>query len=240
MANTDNTPKRGRPNAQSQIDALKTQIAEMQSKQDNVNNEILTLLAAMQGSFQTPKTETPSVVKQDIVEETPKEEYSEPALNDIIRVVSLTRGILTLSYAGKHIQFSHFGEARRMTYADVMALLTENREFVKAGYFYVYSPAAIHFNNFENEYEKILNYEDINSICSKSAEELTRLFAKDKLGSYTHITSEQVETITKVIADKIYSGENVDMNKVAIISNLTGININDAAEEMKELAAKLA
>lgn len=238
--NEKTTPaKKGRPNSQEQINTLKTQIEEMQAKQDSVNQQIMSLLLAMQNNSPAPKSETTTVETPVEIDEAPKE-YNEPSLNEIIKVVSLTRGILSLSYNGKHTQFTRFGEVKRMIYSDVMALLTENREFAKAGYFYIYSPAAIHFNNFESEYEKILSYEDIENICSKSSEELTRIFAKDKLGNYINITPEQVETITKRIADKIYSEEHIDMNKVAIISNLTGVNINDAAEEMKALAAKLA
>ena len=159
-----------------------------------------------------------------------QEDDSEIRTNKYIKVMSLNFGKLVLSTEargqGKVFVFNKFGEVKNIVYSDLANLIHHQQSFAEQGRFYVFDKQVIKNHGLIEFYEKFMTKEMIDNILNHNREEVVSLF--------NNTTDAQKEVIVNLLIKKIVDGEDVDINKVDIISRLWGQNIYDIARDRIE------
>lgn len=157
----------------------------------------------------------------------PQEEFIN--IYKAIPVMSLFDGMLNLSTQpngqGKSYTFNRFGEVRNIVYSDLRDIIGSNFSFAKEGLFYVMDEKIVFENGLTEYYEKMLNKEAIENIIETDKENILNIFDS--------APKSQKETIVDIIVGKMAKGESFDLNKVSIISDKIGKDINTMVKDLK-------
>jgi hypothetical protein len=150
---------------------------------------------------------------------------------DYIKVMSLLPYSLNLCTRergqGKVYRFSKLFQVKRVIYSDLIDILEVNRQFLEDGYFIILSPKVVRLNGLDDVQSSILTKEKIEEILNGSDE---------SLAVYSSANKRQQEVIVEMITDKLVNEPNgIDLNLVDRLSRLSGVNISQKAEDLREL-----
>lgn len=215
-----------------EIEQIKKENEELKSN-INILMEQMTKLLEKQNTPETVSTtSTTDNVEDDGLE------YPEPDANKQVRLVSMYYGSLTLCNSmnrntARMLTFSKFGEIKSVLYHDLVDFVNNERKFAEAGYFYILDKAAVYHLGLSADYKKLVDVNFINNIMNYSDVEVHDIVST--------MTTAQQDSLVEILADRMFNGQKMDMNKIDIISKITGKNIQNKVEEKKHfmgLAAK--
>jgi arsenate reductase-like glutaredoxin family protein len=147
------------------------------------------------------------------------------SLNKVVPVVSLFYGGLTLKTAksgGHEYRFEKFGDLRPIVYQDLLNCISTQNRFFREGFVYIMDQDVVSANNLNDFYKKILSKEQIEDLLNKNNETIRALFS--------NTTSTIQQTIVDLILEKIRTKQNLDSNKVNIISEIYGRDLYKLAD----------
>ena len=212
----------------SEIDELRKELRDSQKQQNEINAKLLEMLA----NLTAQKAEQPvnTVQKQDVaVVRKNYDNLRQPRPDAMIRLQSLTKGELCLNVNGSvAINFDKYGDIKPVLYSELMNIVNNNRLFAEEGAFYIMDDASVKYIGLSRYYDNILSYDEIESLESYSDDELRTIVTK--------ISDFQKDVVSLVFANRIYNDEQVDRNKVEVISKACEIDIAKRAREMKQIA----
>lgn len=194
----------GRPsNAEKEAAELKKQVAVLKKQMESMKSSVI----------DNVQPDNDAVVRPD----------------KYIKVMSLNFGLLNLTTEtkgrGKIFKFTKFGDVRNIVYADLANIIHTNQKFAEEGRFYIFNKQVVINHGLSEYYEKFMTKEMIEKILD---------FDKDKMVDlFTNATKTQRETIAQILIKRIKAGEDIDLNKVDIISRLYGISLYEIANEYK-------
>ena len=212
----------------SEIDELRKVLRDSQKQQNEINAKLLEMLT----NLTAQKAEQPvnTMQKQDV--EVVRKNYDnlrQPRPDAMIRLQSLTKGELCLNVNGSvAINFDKYGDIKPVLYSELMNIVNNNRRFAEEGAFYIMDDASVKYLGLSRYYDNILSYDEIESLESYSDDELRTIITK--------ISDFQKDVVSLVFANRIYNDEQVDRNKIEIISKACEIDIAKRAREMKQIA----
>ena len=212
----------------SEIDELRKELRDSQKQQNEINAKLLEMLT----NLTSQKAEQPvnTMQKQDV--EVVRKNYDnlrQPRPDAMIRLQSLTKGELCLNVNGSvAINFDKYGDIKPVLYSELMNIVNNNRRFAEEGAFYIMDDASVKYLGLSRYYDNILSYDEIESLESYSDDELRTIVTK--------ISDFQKDVVSLVFANRIYNDEQVDRNKIEVISKACEIDIAKRAREMKQIA----
>ena len=212
----------------SEIDELRKELRDSQKQQNEINAKLLEMLT----NLTAQKAEQPvnTVQKQDVaVVRKSYDNLRQPRPDAMIRLQSLTKGELCLNVNGSvAINFDKYGDIKPVLYSELMNIVNNNRRFAEEGAFYIMDDASVKYLGLSRYYDNILSYDEIESLESYSDDELRTIVPK--------ISDFQKDVVSLVFANRIYNDEQVDRNKIEVISKACEIDIAKRAREMKQIA----
>ena len=212
----------------SEIDELRKELRDSQKQQNEINAKLLEMLT----NLTSQKAEQPvnTVQKQDVaVVRKSYDNLRQPRPDAMIRLQSLTKGELCLNVNGSvAINFDKYGDIKPVLYSELMNIVNNNRRFAEEGAFYIMDDASVKYLGLSRYYDNILSYDEIESLESYSDDELRTIVPK--------ISDFQKDVVSLVFANRIYNDEQVDRNKIEVISKACEIDIAKRAREMKQIA----
>ena len=212
----------------SEIDELREELRDSQKQQNEINAKLLEMLT----NLTSQKAEQPvnTVQKQDVaVVRKNYDNLRQPRPDAMIRLQSLTKGELCLNVNGSvAINFDKYGDIKPVLYSELMNIVNNNRRFAEEGAFYIMDDASVKYLGLSRYYDNILSYDEIESLESYSDDELRTIVPK--------ISDFQKDVVSLVFANRIYNDEQVDRNKIEVISKACEIDIAKRAREMKQIA----
>ena len=212
----------------SEIDELRKELRDSQKQQNEINAKLLEMLT----NLTAQKAEQPvnTVQKQDVkVVRKSYDNLRQPRPDAMIRLQSLTKGELCLNVNGSvAINFDKYGDIKPVLYSELMNIVNNNRRFAEEGAFYIMDDASVKYLGLSRYYDNILSYDEIESLESYSDDELRTIVTK--------ISDFQKDVVSLVFANRIYNDEQVDRNKIEVISKACEIDIAKRAREMKQIA----
>ena len=212
----------------SEIDELRKELRDSQKQQNEINAKLLEMLT----NLTSQKAEQPvnTVQKQDVaVVRKNYDNLRQPRPDAMIRLQSLTKGELCLNVNGSvAINFDKYGDIKPVLYSELMNIVNNNRRFAEEGAFYIMDDASVKYLGLSRYYDNILSYDEIESLESYSDDELRAIVPK--------ISDFQKDVVSLVFANRIYNDEQVDRNKIEVISKACEIDIAKRAREMKQIA----
>ena len=212
----------------SEIDELRKELRDSQKQQNEINAKLLEMLT----NLTAQKAEQPvnTVQKQDVaVVRKNYDNLRQPRPDAMIRLQSLTKGELCLNVNGSvAINFDKYGDIKPVLYSELMNIVNNNRRFAEEGAFYIMDDASVKYLGLSRYYDNILSYDEIESLESYSDDKLRTIITK--------ISDFQKDVVSLVFANRIYNDEQVDRNKIEVISKACEIDIAKRAREMKQIA----
>ena len=209
----------------SEIDELRKELRDSQKQQNEINAKLLEMLT----NLTAQKAEQPvnTVQKQNVaVVRKNYDNLRQPRPDAMIRLQSLTKGELCLNVNGSvAINFDKYGDIKPVLYSELMNIVNNNRRFAEEGAFYIMDDASVKYLGLSRYYDNILSYDEIESLESYSDDELINIVTK--------ISDFQKDVVSLVFANRIYNDEEVDRNKIEVISKACEIDIAKRAREMK-------
>lgn len=167
--------------------------------------------------------------------ESPKEESfvkNNIALDELIKVVSLVDHPIVLLENGRNAKyrFDGFGQVKLVIYQDVLQILEKYQTFMNRGIFMILDQRVIDRHGLHDIQSNILPKEKIERILDGS---------KEAIDIFKSSSDEQKNVIIGMITRRLVNDpKSVDLNVVDEISRLTKINIQQNAEESRELFTK--
>jgi hypothetical protein len=126
------------------------------------------------------------------------------------------------------IRLEKFGDIKPVLYSQLVTIVNQNRHFAEAGLFYILDDRAVYYLGLSEYYKKIIPIETIEGIGNYSDDDIKQIVSV--------MNDSQKEVLCKVLADKIYANENIDRNKVELVSKVCNIDIQGKVREMQEMA----
>lgn len=202
-------------------------ILRLEKENAEIKQQLKELLEVLKATKDDTKEELKEVKKVEEYSDIPEE----PAPNKMIRVLSLCRGSLNLSEdetgRGK-VKFSKYGEIKPILYSSLINIVNYNRKFAEKGLFYILDKASVYYLGLNNAYNHLVTNDVLDNICEYNDIDIEKIIDSTE--------SSQIDTMVKNLIDRIYAGESVDLNKVKIISNKTGVDILSKVNEMKSFS----
>jgi hypothetical protein len=158
-----------------------------------------------------------------------QQQYTNISPNDMIEVVSLCNDKLNLNTKnhgdGNRYSFEYFGETKNIMFSEIAQIKETQRNFARKGYFFVNNTSAVRLLGLEEDYKKILNVEKIKEILANSPD-------SDKLLKSANAGQQGI--IANMMIGMIMEGQDIDMNLVRKVSEVSGIDINQRVIAQKE------
>lgn len=133
-------------------------------------------------------------------------------LNKQVKVMSLCPNKLNLSTEkggkGHHYGFERFGETKKISYGDIVAIGENHRNFKEAGFYIILDDAIVEEEGLTDTYAKILNKEKIERILANE---------EDAMTLFQSANPKQQKIVVDMIVAKLVAGEYVDQNLVNAI-----------------------
>ena len=157
--------------------------------------------------------------------------------NRQVRVMSLCPNKLNLSTEkggkGHHYTFERFGETKKISYGDIVAIGEEHRNFKEAGFYYILDDKIVEEEGLSDIYINILNKEKIEQVLSNNA---------DAISMFQKTNPKQQKNIVDMIVGKLLAGEYVDQNLIVSIDRILNptndknyVGINDRVRNVEEI-----
>jgi hypothetical protein len=211
------------PNTPTPTDNLKQENQKLRKELDELKQLILDLT-------QNQSQPTEKIATINKIEIDDDNEYSEIKPNKYIKVMSLNFGKLVLSTEGKGrgkvFEFPKFGDVRNIVYTDLANLIHNHQSFAEKGRFYIFDKQVVKNHGLVEYYNKLLTKEMIEKILDYNKDDIVNLFK--------NATDAQQETIINLLIKKLVAGEELDINKIDIISRLSSVDIYKIANEKIE------
>lgn len=151
--------------------------------------------------------------------------------NKDVVVTSLTVGELNLATEGYGrgaiYTFNHIGEELSIPYEDLKKIIKNNKSFIEGGNVFINDEEVIKSQRLTNVYKKLLSYDKILELFNKDKSTFKDIFM--------NMTNNQKETLKRIIFEKLYNNEDVDMNIVQIINDDMHIDIMGDFKKDKDL-----
>lgn len=173
------------------------------------------------------------------VMEAPTEEVftnNKLALDELVKVVSLIDYSLNLLPQGQNMggrakyRFEKFGEVKQIIYQDILQIIEQYSSFMEKGMFMILDQRVIDRHGLHEIQSKVLPKEKLEQILSGS---------KEAVEIFKSSGEDQRRLIVGMITRKLAADpKSVDLNLVSDISRISGINIQQNAEESRELFTK--
>jgi hypothetical protein len=164
-----------------------------------------------------------------------KTDAKEGGSDSYVKVMSLTPHLLNLSTEGngkgKIFTFHKFGEVKKILYRDLVDILSANQKFHEQGLFYIMNKEVIEEHGLEDMYEKVLTKESILKIINGENQ-------TDAVNIFSSATEKQQDFVCEMFIQKIFDGENVDLNLVDRLSRVMQKRIKDYDIRKKAEEAK--
>lgn len=231
MANTTRTQKSVTKATDTTTINNKEQDAKMEqlAAENAALQDMIAKLSARLDEMDKAKEACGEKIATDAVEDT--SEYPEPDANKQIKIMSMFYGSLNLNNnsnrsAGRILTFHKFGEIKSVLYHDLVDYVNNERRFAEEGYFYILDKAAVYHLGLTNEYSHLVDGDIVNHMMDYSANELESIVSV--------MTDAQKESIANLFADKLYHGEELDLNKIAVISKHLPVGIEQMVQEKKD------
>ena len=156
------------------------------------------------------------------------QEYPEPAPNKNIKIISLYYGVLNLfSETGVKLSFNHYGQVKNILYNKLIDVINSNLKFAENGYFYILDKDAVYHLGLTDAYKKIQPKEVIDNLYDYDETVINQIAKK--------LTDEQKFSLLYGIAERIFHGEKLDLNKISVLSKALNKDINDLVKEMQSV-----
>lgn len=217
------TPRQATKPTQREKD-LEAQVASLTKMMQELQKMIGAKEEAPQSVPETPQTlnEIFSLPTEQVQEAIPFREY--------IRVMSLTNHRLSISTEaygqGTVYNFTNFGQVQSIFYDDLAKIIHNNDRFTREGYFYILDPRVIRIHNLVDDYKKIVDKDTIANILNLPIEKIRTVM--------NNSSSHCRKTIASMVLDKLLEGGPVDLNKVRVISETSGSDIEEIVKKIKE------
>lgn len=161
--------------------------------------------------------------------------YEEPSPTKNIKLISLYYGSLNLS-DGKNskISFDKYGQVKNCLYSKLVDIVDNNAKFAESGYFYIADKAAVYNLGLADVYKNIKPKEVLDNICDYDDGSIINICET--------ITNEQKDELAFGLARRKFNGENLDYNKLVLISKHINKDIIEMIKDMEKVdeANKLA
>lgn len=156
--------------------------------------------------------------------------------NDVDLSMTKRVTITSLSTGGVNLRTSVEGNAKRfrldgigqtipIIYEDLINCINSDRWIFEDGIVFINDKKAVEENYLEEAYRKFLDINTITNILD---------FDRSTISEMLNNTTDEIkQTICILITDKINKGEGVDMNKIAVIEQICGIDIRDLANKRR-------
>lgn len=205
-----------------EIEELKRQIAMLANKLSEITN--------------VPKENTKDIDNEKhYVENDINKAYEEPSPTKNIKLISLYYGSLNLS-DGKNskISFDRYGQVKNCLYSKLVDIVDNNAKFAESGYFYIADKAAVYNLGLADVYKNIKPKEVLDNICDYDDGSIINICET--------ITNEQKDELAFGLARRKFNGENLDYNKLVLISKHINKDIIEMIKDMEKVdeANKLA
>lgn len=149
-------------------------------------------------------------------------------------VTSLTHGILNLATEGNGVgtiyRFESFGETQLIPLPDLKLIIKNNREFAQDGRFYFKNETLIKSSGLTGIYKRIIDKNLFEELFSLPRDAFAKIF--------TDLTEIQKNTFSELISTKIFKKEDIDMNMVAVVSEIIGKDILNEAKIARDIFTK--
>jgi len=122
--------------------------------------------------------------------------------------------------------FQKFGETQHIMYEDLHKIIGANQSFARKGKFFIMHPQVRTLHGLNEYYKSILTKEQIQNILTYAEGEMVNVFKT--------ATQTIKDTIVTFLVEKIVNGENLDLNKLAKISDIYGKDIYSMAKEVRD------
>lgn len=207
---------------------VKSEVNTKTEREKQLENEVMELKNMMQKILENQNAikDTPKpLVTIDYVEE----DEEDIPFNKLIKVMSLTNHRLTLSTEGYGrgtlYNFVEFGEVQPIVYSDLSKIIHNNPTFTRQGAYFIMNSLVVKKKGLTNFYEKILDKDSILNILNLEDEKIISMFK--------NTTKKIQDTIVSILVNKLVQDEYVDLNKLQVISNVYGQDINFLAGKIK-------
>lgn len=214
-------------------DSIQAQLLNYEKENHDLKNQVLEMKEqiAQLISHITSKESTEDNIENEksiVNTSTQEENYEEPSANKQIKIMSMYYGTLNLCTSenrtsGKTLTFNKYGQIKSVMYKDLVDYVNNNRKFAENGYFYILDKAAVYHVGLSNEYTRLVDSNIVNNITNYTKSDIEQITSM--------LTDAQKNLIAKILSDKIANKKEVDRNKVALISDLIGIDIQKKANE---------
>ena len=174
--------------------------------------------------------------KAKIMEQSIVDEYEDDEIDispqKYITVISLTPNQLNLSTQprgkGKVVSFSEFGQQKRVMYNNLVDIIDANPGFLERGCYYIAEKRVIRKHGLDDLYSTLLTKQVIEDIVSKSMSD------EDMTTLYKSANKTQQGVIIDLIVHKLMSDDkSIDMNMVANVSKISGVDLLKQVEDNK-------
>lgn len=153
-----------------------------------------------------------------------------------IKVMSLISEKLNLSTekkGGRNFMFTHYGEVKRILYADLLRIIENNRGFLDSLYFIIMDGDVIRKHDLVETYSAALNKEKIDLFFAPNANQT------DAVNLFKAAPEKQKESIVNLILDRMREGHQMDFNFLRRLSDVVGYSISEKYDAAKEANAAL-
>ena len=156
--------------------------------------------------------------------------------DEYIEVISLTPMLVTVTAnaaggSGREYNFKGFGVSIEIPYADLANIVQKHFKFFEKGYLYVNDARFTKTNGLDQITSKILTKEQIEVIIYGDNQSSLALFEKG--------TTSQKNIIASMLIKELVENKDIDMNKIKKISDFVGFDLNQRAEEFKEILEEI-
>ena len=215
---SEKTKRRGRPTkAEERAELL--ELREYKAKME----------AQLSGKSEHVQENVEKIDNKEDHDEFEEIKISQDAYIKVVCLCPMTLNLSTLGGGkGKVKTFSGFGKVKRILYSDLVQIMDSHENFLNEGFFYIANKDVIRRHGLDEIYERILSKEKIDEILSGN-------IALDIL---VGTTNKQKEFISDLVIKKLLSGEEIDLNLVHRISDISGVKILEKVEEAKAYAAE--
>jgi hypothetical protein len=175
-------------------------------------------------------TKEDKVVEKVVLEEEIESEPIDIPMSKAIKVISLYNGGLTLFTQargqGKPYRFNNFGVIRSIIYSDLLDCIAHQSRYFIEGFCMILDKDVNKNQGLDVYVKNFLTKSQIENILSFDAEKITYLL--------THTTKTMLSTIVENVTFALVENKSLDMNKVKIISDIYGRDINEIVTILKE------
>jgi len=150
--------------------------------------------------------------------------------DDYIEVVSLCPNMLTMTTEAKGMGFpytwTNFGDISQIVYSDLQLLIKNHgsglyTDFFREGYVYINDKDVVKKSGFNEIYEKLLTFEQMQEVIKCDSEKCAELLASTNKRQQLHVA--------RMVIEKIINGEKLDLNIVDKFARISGVNIVEEA-----------